>query len=69
MNISNGSVVLQMQMEALLFFKLKGEIINSEYEERFKITARTATRDLSELVEKQLLIKIGEKKSTKYIFR
>ena len=57
------------QLNALLFFKSKKEIVNSDYATRFNITDRTARRDLTELVERKILIKVGENKSTKYIFR
>jgi len=56
------------QLDALLFFKAKGEIYSSDYMERFNITDRTARYDLSELVQMKLLIKQGDKKSTKYIY-
>lgn len=56
------------QLDSLLFFKEKGEILSSEYRERFGIAERTARYDLAELVEKNLLIKQGSKKTTKYIF-
>jgi ATP-dependent DNA helicase RecG len=57
------------QLDALLFFKQKGEILSSEYVQRYHITDRTARRDLLELVEKKLLSKEGDKKAAKYVFR
>ncbi len=59
----------ERQFDALLFFKEKRKITNSEYVKRYKINERTARYDLKELVEKNLLIKIGDKKSTKYTYR
>lgn len=56
------------QRDALLFFKPKAEILSSEYAFRYSITDRTARYDLSILVEKGLLNKVGTKKSTKYLF-
>ncbi len=56
------------QIEALLLWKNEKEISNSKYAERFNISERTALRDLKELVEKDLLIKIGERKITKYVY-
>ncbi|WP_126970629.1 ATP-binding protein [Gynurincola endophyticus] len=44
-------------------------ITSVEYSVRYGITDRTARRDLTELVEKQLLLKTGVKKSTKYYVR
>jgi ATP-dependent DNA helicase RecG len=58
----------ERQIDALLLFKEKGEITSSEYALRFNISDRMARNDLSELVDKQLLIKKGENKFTKYIF-
>jgi predicted HTH transcriptional regulator len=59
----------ERQLDALLFFKQKGEIISSEYVKRYNITDRTARRDLIALVEKNILLKEGDKKTSKYIFR
>lgn len=56
------------QIEALLLWKNEKEISNSRYAERFNISERTALRDLKELVEKDLLIKVGERKITKYVY-
>jgi ATP-dependent DNA helicase RecG len=58
----------ERQIDALLFFKKKGEIIGMEYAERYNIAERTARADLSDLVEKKILIKMGETKSVKYVF-
>ncbi|MCL2245948.1 MAG: putative DNA binding domain-containing protein [Lentimicrobiaceae bacterium] len=58
----------ERQIDALLFFKKKGEIIGMEYAERYNIAERTARIDLSDLVEKKILIKMGETKSVKYVF-
>ena len=59
----------ERQIDALLFFKEKKEIFNSAYARRYNITDRTARYDLVDLVKKELLVKVGEKKSTKYAFR
>jgi ATP-dependent DNA helicase RecG len=56
------------QLDALIFFKSNGEIFSSEYMKRYKITDRTARYDLSELVERNLLVKQGERKTSKYVF-
>jgi len=56
------------QVDAILFFRDKGEITGLEYSKRYKIAERTARADLSELVEKKLLHKQGETKSVKYVF-
>jgi ATP-dependent DNA helicase RecG len=58
----------ERQIDAILFFKNKGEITGIEYAKRYNIAERTAREDLSEIVEKKLLIKKGETKSVKYIY-
>ena len=57
------------QIDALLFYKDKKEITSSEYAERYKISDRTARTDLTELVDKELLKKQGNYKTTKFYFR
>lgn len=43
------------QVKAVLFVKEKGRITNKEYQEIFGVARMTATRDLTELVEKGIL--------------
>ncbi|MGK6351593.1 ATP-binding protein [Parapedobacter sp. DT-150] len=69
MEYLSGLGLNDRQIDALLFFKTKGEIVNSEYVKRYDITDRTARRDLSELVEKQLLNREGDKKSSRYLYK
>ncbi|MDR1747421.1 MAG: DeoR family transcriptional regulator [Tannerella sp.] len=57
------------QIDAILFFRDKGEITSSDYAERYKVTDRTARTDLNELVEKELITRQGDYKSTKFHFR
>lgn len=56
----------ERQIEALLFFKSVRFITNSEYQAKFEVSERTARYDLANLVERKLLFKTGDKKSTKY---
>jgi ATP-dependent DNA helicase RecG len=49
------------QVKAVLYVKEKGKITNSEYQMLSDVSRETATRDLKELVEKQLLIPSGQK--------
>ncbi len=56
------------QIEALLLWKNDKEISNSKYAEKFNISDSTALKDLKELVEKDLLIKVGERKMIKYVY-
>jgi ATP-dependent DNA helicase RecG len=58
----------ERQIDALIYFKSKREIVNSEYAERYNISDRTARRDLSDLTEKELLINEGNTKFSRYIF-
>lgn len=49
------------QEKAIIFIKEKGKISNSEYQELNKVSKATATRDLSELVEKyEILRRAGD---------
>ena len=58
----------ERQLDALVYFKSKGEITSSEYAEKYNISDRTARRDLSELTEKKLLESEGDTNLSKYIF-
>lgn len=59
----------ERQIDALLFFKEKGEIVNAEYAKRYEVSDKTARRDLVELVKIELLYRKGEGKGSRYIFR
>ena len=56
------------QVDAILFYRKKGEITSSEYAEKYKVSDRTARRDLSELIEIKLLNNEGDTNLSKYIF-
>ncbi|MDR0619394.1 MAG: putative DNA binding domain-containing protein [Bacteroidales bacterium] len=58
----------ERQIDALLFFKVKGEMTTSEYAERYKVTDRTARNDLNELAENKILTKKGETNLAKYVY-
>jgi ATP-dependent DNA helicase RecG len=58
----------ERQLDALLFFKAKGEITSSEYAEKYKVSDRTARRDLSELIENELLKNEGDTNLSRYVF-
>jgi len=58
----------ERQIDAILYYKSKGEITSSEYAERYKVTDRTARNDLNELVENKLFIKKGETNLAKYVY-
>lgn len=59
----------ERQKQALQFWKEEGEITTGKYQTKFKVTDRTARRDLTELVEKGILQKTGDKKASKYLFK
>ncbi|MGO3109717.1 MAG: DeoR family transcriptional regulator [Sphingobacterium sp.] len=42
----------ERQLKAVEYVKEKGKITNKEYQELFKVARMTATRDLTELVDK-----------------
>ena len=58
----------ERQIDALVYFKSKGEITSSEYAAKYNISDRTARRDLSELSDKKLLKNEGDTKVSKYTF-
>jgi ATP-dependent DNA helicase RecG len=58
----------ERQIEALLLWKKEGVITTGKYRNKFKVTDRTALRDLIELVNYGLLKKSGDKKATRYIY-
>ncbi|GAP71496.1 ATP-binding protein [Candidatus Symbiothrix dinenymphae] len=58
----------ERQIDALIFFKAKGEIVSSEYMKRYNIAERTARNDLRDLAEKKLLKKQDDNKLSKYVF-
>lgn len=58
----------ERQLEALIYFKSKKEISTSDYLKKYQVNERTARRDLLELVEKNILTRKGEKKSSRYLY-
>jgi len=45
----------ERQIKAVLFLKENGKVTNSEYQDLCKVSRATSTRDLTELVEKELI--------------
>ncbi|MDR0391088.1 MAG: DeoR family transcriptional regulator, partial [Planctomycetaceae bacterium] len=64
----NNSELNERQKDALVYFKEKCEIITSEYAQRYNISDRTARRDLSDLVEREIIQNKGDNKSSHYFF-
>ncbi|MBI4646734.1 MAG: putative DNA binding domain-containing protein [Bacteroidia bacterium] len=58
----------ERQIKAVMFVKEKGKITNSEYQTLNETTERTASRDLSDLVEKQLFKSSGVKGAGAFYF-
>lgn len=60
----------ERQETALAFLADRGRITNREYQELCpEVSSETIRRDLADLVSKDLLLKIGEKRATYYIFK
>ena len=60
----------ERQIKAVLYIKEKGSIINKDYQEFYKVSKATSSTDLSDLIDKNLLERIGiGGKGTKYILK
>ncbi|HQI63387.1 MAG TPA: hypothetical protein PLK96_02675, partial [Bacteroidales bacterium] len=60
----------ERQIKAVMYVKEKGKITNKEYQEISKISERTATRDLFDLVSKKIFVQVGSTgKGTNYILK
>lgn len=60
----------ERQARALAHLQTQGRITNSEYQVLWpEVSAETIRRDLADLVEKNLLIRIGSKRATYYILK
>ena len=51
----------ERQIQAILWVKEKGSITNTEYQERVGVAKRTATRDLSDLVDRGVFEQVGKR--------
>ncbi|MDR2908048.1 MAG: putative DNA binding domain-containing protein [Bacteroidales bacterium] len=58
----------ERQIDALIYFKSKGEIVSSEYMKRYNIAERTVRYDLADLAEKGFLKKHSDNKLSRYVF-
>lgn len=64
------SLLNERQERALAFLHQQGRITNSDYQQLVPdVSAETIRRDLSDLVEENLLIRIGSKRATYYILK
>ena len=60
----------ERQEQALAYIRQHGKITNSDYQALVAdVSAETIRRDLSDLVDKNLLIRIGSKRATYYIIK
>ena len=60
----------QRQIKALQYIEEKGQITNSDYQTLYSVKKRQASEDLRELVEKELVVKIGSTgKGTHYVLK
>ncbi|MFN2203130.1 MAG: ATP-binding protein [Caldilineaceae bacterium] len=60
----------ERQQQALAYVHTNGRITNSEYQQLTPdVSAETIRRDLSDLVDKNILLRIGEKRATYYILK
>jgi len=60
----------QRQEKALTYLLEKGRVTNREYQELCpEVSSETIRRDLADLVSKNVLLKIGSKRATYYIFK
>ena len=65
-----GMGLNERQERALAYLAEKGRITNSEYQELCPdVSPETIRRDLADLVRRNLLLKIGDKRATYYIFK
>lgn len=67
---SDGLTMNERQAKALAYLEANGRIRSREYQELCPdVSAETLRLDLSDLVERGLLLKIGEKRGTYYILK
>jgi ATP-dependent DNA helicase RecG len=60
----------ERQEKALTFLAERGRITNRDYQDLAPdVSPETIRRDLADMVEKNLILKIGEKRATYYIFK
>ena len=57
------------QKQAVHFIKQNGYITNSKYQQEYQVSDRTALRDLDDLVTREILFKVGDKKGTRYLLK
>jgi ATP-dependent DNA helicase RecG len=58
----------ERQMKAVAQIQGSGRITNSEFQELTDCARKTAARDLDDLVHKSVIVRVGEKRGSYYIF-
>lgn len=64
-----GMNLNERQMKAVAHVKGFGRITNSEFQELTGSTRKTAARDLDDLVQKSVLVRVGERRGSYYILK
>jgi len=62
-----GFELNERQLQAVDYVKKTGRIANSEYQQLTGATCKTAARDLDDLVEKKIFVRLGEKRGSHYV--
>ena len=57
----------ERQVKGVAHIKGSGRITNSEFQELTGCTRKTAARDLDDLVQKSVIVRVGEKRGSYYI--
>jgi len=57
----------ERQLQTVSYVKKTGRISNSEYQKLTGAARKTAARDLDDLVEKDILVRLGEKRGSHYV--
>ncbi len=65
--MSDKTKVNDQQVKAVLYVKEKGKITNSDYQVLNDVSRETSTRDLKELVDKNILKPSGQKGAGAFI--
>ncbi len=55
------------QLQTVAYVKRTGRIVNSEYQQLTGVGRKTAARDLDALVDKAVLLRVGEKRGSHYV--
>ena len=62
-----GFELNERQLQAVDYVKKTGRIANFEYQQLTGATRKTAARDLEDLVEKKIFVRLGEKRGSHYV--